>query len=191
MKRILVVMYFTVMLFIMSGCANYEKDYDKNTLIVKKNNSLVEVAVEDFKDMSVSEGDLTTYIDGEIAAYNEGYEENSVKRMAINTENMSKVKLVLSYKNMESYNGFNLLEGILDDFSNVKEEDLKGSYTSAEGEKVSFDALSDVEDTKVLVLSEKTDVVVRGDILYYNDEVKVKDGIATCSGKDNAIIIFK
>ena len=40
-------------------------------------------------------------------------------------------------------------------------------------------------------MSEKTDVVVDGDILYYNKEVSVKDGVATTTGKNDAIIIFK
>jgi hypothetical protein len=34
-------------------------------------------------------------------------------------------------------------------------------------------------------------VVVKGDILYYNKEVTVKDGVATTTGEDNAIIIYR
>ena len=38
---------------------------------------------------------------------------------------------------------------------------------------------------------EKTDVVVKGDILYYNDQVTIKDDVITTTGKANAIIVYK
>ena len=44
-----------------------------------------------------------------------------------------------------------------------------------------------MDKATVLIISEATDVVVNGSILYYNGEVKVKDNVATTSGKDNAI----
>ena len=41
------------------------------------------------------------------------------------------------------------------------------------------------------MISEKTDVILPGDILYYNKEVSMKKGVASASGKGNAIIIYK
>lgn len=190
MKKIQLVMLLSAVLCLLTGCGSYAKKYDKNTLVVKKNGSLVEVAVEDFKDSSVKAEDLEAYIEEQIEVYN-GEKGKSVKKSFLNTEDMSKVKLVLSYDDMDSYNGFNLLECTLDDYANVKEEDIKGDFTSADGKTVKYTDLSGAEKAEVLILSEATDVVVKGDILYYNSQVKVKDGIATTSGKGNAIIIFK
>lgn len=191
MRRFYFLTVLAVMACMVSGCANYAKDYAKNTLIVKNNHSLVEIAVEDYKGMSVTAEDLKAYVEDQVADYNEANEKGAVKMITMDTEDMSNAKLVLSYKNVESYNGFNLLECTLDDVSNVEPNRLEGSYTSADGENVSYRDLADVEDAKVLILSEKTDVVLRGEILYYNKEVTVEDGIATCSGEDNAVIIFK
>lgn len=191
MKKIQLIFVTVMAVFVLSGCTNYAKEYDKNTLVVKGNDSLVEIAVENFKDSSVKAEELSAYIKEQIEAYNNEHGRNMVKDKSIDTEDMSKVKLVLTYKDMESYNGFNLLECTLEDFSNVKESDLKGTFTSADGKAVKAGDMENVQKAKVLIMSEATDVVVKGDILYYNKEVAVKDGVAVTSGEENAIIIFK
>ena len=175
----------------LTGCTNYEKEYDKNTLVVKGNGSLVEVAVEDFKESSVKAEDLSTYIEEQITNYNNENGKNSVKSKALNTDDMSKVKLVISYKDIESYNGFNLLECKLQDFSEIETSDLKGTFTSVDGKSVKVKDMENTKKAKVLIISEATDVVVKGDVLYYNNEVSVKDDVVTTSGEDEAIIIFK
>lgn len=189
MKKIQLLVLAVMVAGLLSGCGNYAKKYDKNTLIVD-GDALIEVAVEDFKGTSVKEEGLTSYIKEQIDAFNE---ENGkkIKQKSIDTEDMSKVKLVLTYKDMESYNEFNLLDCTLDKYSNIKESKLDTTYTSADGEKVKFDDLEKVKKAKVLMLSEATDIVVKGKILYYNKEVSVKDDIATTSGDKLAIIIFK
>lgn len=191
MKKIQLIFVTAMVMFTLSGCTNYAKEYDRNTLVVKGNDSLVEIAVEDFKDSSVKAEELSAYIKEQIEAYNTEHGKNMVKNKSIDTEDMSKVKLVLTYKDMESYNGFNLLECTLDDFSNIKESDLKGTFTSADGKSVKAADMENTKKAKVLILSEAADVVVNGDILYYNKEVTVKDGVASASGEENAIIIYK
>ncbi len=190
MKRIQVIVLLAAFVCLLTGCSMDAKKYDKNTLVVKGNGSIVEIAVEDFKESSIQAGDLEAYIDEQIEDFN-GDNGKLVKKSYIDTEDMSKVKLVLTYKDMDSFNGFNLLDCTLDDYENVKEEKLAGDFTSADGKTVKHTKLSGTEKAEVLILSEATDVVVKGDILYYNDQVKVKDGIVTTSGKGNAIIIFK
>ncbi|MDE6434187.1 MAG: hypothetical protein K2L07_08155 [Lachnospiraceae bacterium] len=190
MKKIQLIMFFVAFICLLTGCSMDAKKYDKNTLVVKRNGSIVEIAVEDFKDSSIQAGDLEAYIDEQIEDYN-GENGKLVKKSYIDTEDMSKVKLVLNYKDMESFNGFNLLECTLDAYENVKEEDLEGDFTSADGKNISYTKLSGTEKADVLILSEATDVVVKGDILYYNDQVSVKDGVVTTSGEGKAIIIFK
>jgi hypothetical protein len=190
MKRAHLVILLAVCFCVLTGCSSDAKKYDKNTLVVKSNGSLEEIAVEDFTDSSVQAEELEDYIDEQIADY-DGDEGKLVKKSYINTEDMSKVKLVLTYKDMEAFNGFNLLECQLDDYENMEADDLNCTYTSAEGKSVKYGDLTGTDKAKVLVLSEATDVVVKGDILYYNKEVTVKDGVATTTGEDNAIIIYK
>lgn len=191
MKKMNFMTIAVIMMCVLSGCANYANKYDKSTIIIKKNNSIVEVAVENFKDSSVKEEELTSYIEEQIKSYNDENGKGKVKKKSIYTEDMSKVKLVLAYKNVESFNGFNLQECRLDDLSNIKESELKGSYTSAEGKKVEYEDLQDVDKAKVFIVSEAADIVVRGDVLYYSEEASLKDDIITTTGKDNAVIIFK
>ena len=69
---------------------------------------------------------------------------------------------------------------------------MTGTYKSVEdGKSAKVSDILATKKAKVLSVSEKTDVVVKGDILYYNNQVKVKDGIASTTGKENAIIVYK
>ncbi len=191
MKKTQLLFAIVLVMGMLTGCTNYVKDYNKNTLIIKGNDSLVEVAVEDFSESSVTDMDLVAYIEGQIEDYNSKQDKDMVKSKDLITEDMSNVKLVLTYKDIESYNGFNLLDCTLADFSEVDEEQLKGTFTSADGKSVKVGKMEDTKNAKVLIMSEATDVVVDGDVLYYNKEVSVKDGVATTTGKDDAIIIYK
>lgn len=189
--RKIVLICMVCMLGLLTGCTDYAEEYDKNTLIIKGNGSIVEVAVEDFSESSVTAVDLSAYVDKQINEYNSTQDKDVVKNDTLLTEDMSKVKLVLKYDDIDSYNGFNLLECTLADFSEVDEDDLKGTFTSAEGKSVKVGKMENTKKATVLIMSEKTDVVVNGDILYYNEEVSVKDGVVTTTGADDAIVIFK
>ena len=176
--------------FVLAGCTNYAKQYDENTLVVNKNGSLVEVSVEDFKDSKVSAESLSTYIDEQIEAYN-NENGNVIKKKFIDTEDMSHVKLVVQYNDIESFNGFNLLNYSIKDIGEVEESDLTGSFTAADDKKAGPSDIVALERGKILTISEATDIVIKGDILFYNGEVSVKDGVAATSGKKDAIIVFK
>lgn len=191
MKKFQMVLSVLAVMSVLSGCTNYAKEYDENTLVVKGNGSFVEIAIEDFEDSSIKAEDLITYIDEEISSYNDEAGKNKVKKVSMDTEDMSKAKLVLKYKDMESYNGFNSLSCTYKDFSEVEESEFEGTFKSSDGKTVKVSDMTDTEKAEVLILSEKANIVVSGDILYYNDEVKVKDGVVTSSGDGNAIIIFK
>ena len=173
------------------GCTDYAEEYDKNTLVVKGNGSLIEVAVEDFSESSVTPEGLSVYITEQIDEYNDAQGKDMVERDDLVTDDMSKVKLVLKYKDMDSYNGFNLLDCTLADFSDVDEKDLKGTFTSADGKSVKVGKMEGTKKAKVLIMTEKTDIILDGSILYYNKEVSVKDDVISTTGKGNASVIFK
>lgn len=192
MRKIKLAIVFVLAVSCLTGCASNAKKYDKNTIIVKKNGAVEEVAIEDYTDSSVQAEDLKTYIEEQITSYNDENGKNSVKKQSLNTEDMSKAKLVLAYKNMEDFNGFNNLECSFVDVDEVKESDLTGSFKSAEDDKSAKKAdILETKKAKVLTVSEKTNVVVKGTLLYYNDQVTVKDDVISTTGKENAIIIFK
>lgn len=192
MRKIQLIAVIGIMVCMLTACGNEAKKYSKNTLVIKRNDSLVEVAVENFKDSSVKAEDLTSYITEQIEDYNTEQGKKVIRQKSLDTEDMSKVKLVLTYKDIESYNGFNQLDCVLDDFSKLKESQLTGSFKTADGKKtVKVSDVEGVDKATVLIIGEATDVVCSGNILYYNDKVTIKDGIATTSGKGDAIIIFK
>ena len=191
MKKMLLVLSMVLVLGALMGCTDYAEEYDKNTLVVKGNGSLIEVAVEDFSESSVTPEGLSVYITEQIDEYNDAQGKDMVERDDLVTDDMSKVKLVLKYKDMDSYNGFNLLDCTLADFSDVDEKDLKGTFTSADGKSVKVGKMEGTKKAKVLIMSEKTNIILDGNVLYYNKEVSVKDGVVTTTGKGNAIVIFK
>ena len=191
MKKILLVLSMVLVLGALMGCTDYAEEYDKNTLVVKGNGSLIEVAVEDFSESSVTSEGLSVYITEQIDEYNDAQGKDMVERDDLVTDDMSKVKLVLKYKDMDSYNGFNLLDCTLADFSDVDEKDLKGTFTSADGKSVKVGKMEGTKKAKVLIMTEKTDIILDGSILYYNKEVSVKDDVISTTGKGNAIVIFK
>lgn len=191
MKKILMVLSVLIAIGTLTGCTDYAKEYDKNTLVIKGNGRIIEIAVEDFSESDVSEEDLSVYIMEQVDEYNSQYEKEMIKTEDLLTEDMENVKLVIEYKDIQNYNEFNMLESILADFSEVDEADLKGSFTSSEGKTVKVSKMENTKKAKVLILSEKTDVVVDGDILYHNKEVSVKEDVASTTGKGKAIIIFK
>ncbi len=190
MKKLKRIAGLVIVIGMLTGCTNYAKQYDQNTLVVNRNGSFVEVSVEDFKDSKVKPEDIESYVREQVDNYNSNY-GNDIKVNSIDYEDLSHVKLVVSYKNVESYDAFNLLECSLTDISDTDESQLTGSYTSSEDKKAAPSDIIAEGKGKVLIISEATDVVVKGSILYYNDEVTVKDGVATTSGNKNAVIVFK
>lgn len=173
------------------GCTNYAEKYSKNTLVVKGNGSLIEVAVENYKDTKIKAEDLANYIEEQIRTYNSENGNGCVKQKKLLTEDMSKVKLVLKYKDIDSYNGFNSYECVLTDYSKVDKDYLSGNFTGPDGKSVKKGKFENVDKAKVLVITEPTDVVINKDILYYNNQVSVKNGVITTTGKDKAVIIYK
>ena len=143
MRKIRLAIIFVLAVGCLTGCASDAKKYDTNTIIVKKSGAVEEVAVEDYSDSSVKAEDLKTYIEEQITAYNDENGKNAVKRQSLNTEDMSKAKLLLSYKSMNDFNEFNSLECSFADVADVKESDLSGSYKSAEDNKSLPDSFQD------------------------------------------------
>lgn len=190
MKRFQVMFLMVATAFVLTGCGASAKKYDKNTLIVNGDGSLKEIAVEDFKAASVQADDLEEYIDQQIDKYND---ENGkkVKKTYINTEDMGNVKLVISYKDIDCFNGFNLLDCKFVKFEEADKSIMSGTFSSTNGEKVKPADFTGVDKAKVLCLSEKTDVVVKGKVLYYNDQVEIKDGVISTTGEDDAVLVIK
>lgn len=191
MKKISGIIMILMLAAVCTGCTNYAEKYSKNTLVVKSSGKIVEVAVEDFKNTKVKAEDLTTYIKEQIDAYNKENGWHCVKQKTLLTDDLKNVKLVIQYKNIDAYNGFNAYDCVLTDYSEVDKDLLTGTFKGSDGKTVKVAKFKDTDKAKVLIVSEATDIVLNKDVLYYNDQVTIKKGVITTSGKDNAVIIYK
>lgn len=191
MKKFQFIAMVVLLLGICTGCTNYAEKYSKNTIIIKSSGKIIEVAVEDYKDTKVNAEDVTSYVKEQISAYNEEYGRGQVKQKNLLTEDMKNVKLVLQYKGMDAFNGFNSLDCVLTDYADVDKDLLTGTFKGADGKTVKKSKFKDVEKAKVLIISEATDVILNKDVLYYNEQAKLKDGVITTTGKEAAVIIYK
>lgn len=190
MKKIQKLLGVCLLTVLLSGCGDIASSYDRNTLIIKGNGSILEVAVEDLQNLGVSEEDIASYIVQQIKDYKEK-SGKSVNEMMIDASDLSKVRLVLEYEDMESYNGFNEADNRLISYQEATDADLKGSYTSASGEQINVTGLKDASKAKVLLVTDATDIVVKGEILAWNEEVTLSEDVATTSGNGTAVILYK
>ncbi|MGN0438404.1 MAG: hypothetical protein ACI4F4_07750 [Lachnospiraceae bacterium] len=191
MKKLRILILPMILVCLCCGCTNYAEEYSQNTLIVKGNGSLVEVSVDNYKDTNIKAEELNQYIDDQISTYNEENGKGSVKKKKLLMEDMSEIKLVMTYKNIDCYNGFNSYECVLANYEEVDKALLSGAFTDMDGKAVKKDEFKDVEKAKVLVVSEPIDVVINKDVLYYNKNVSIKKGVITTTGKGNGVIIYK
>lgn len=190
MKKIKKLLGICLLAALLSGCGDITATYDKNTLIIKRNGSILEVAVEDLQNSGVSEEDINSYIVQQIKDYQDKSGKN-VNEMMIDASDLTKVRLVLEYEDMESYNGFNEANNRLISYQEATDADLKGSYTSSSGEQVNVSGIEDVSKAKVLLVTDAVDIVVKGEILACNEEVTLSDDVATTSGNGTAVIVYK
>lgn len=191
MKKISGIIIMLMLAAVCTGCTNYAEEYSKNTLVVKSSGKIIEIAVEDFKDTKVKAEDLTTYIKEQIDAYNKENGWHCVKQKTLLNDDLKNVKLVIQYKNIDAYNGFNAYDCVLTDYSEVDKDLLTGTFKGSDGKTVKVAKFKNTDKAKVLIVSEATDIVLNKDVLYYNDQVTIKKGVITTSGKDKAVIIYK
>ena len=155
-----------VLLTFPAGCG---QDYSaaENTLFIEKSGRVVETGVERLDQIYYSEDELKTFIEEEIASFDEG----TVEETGFSVEE-GVATLTLTYGNASSYNAFNKRTLYLGTV--VKAEaagyDLSGvNFLSAEtGEVVGVEQIREEPDRSVVILAENTVVSVPGKVLYYS-----------------------
>ena len=192
---LLTIILLTVILINVINAGFKAKKYEKNasvyTLIMKKNDELIEVAIEDYSETNIASDDISEYVKGQVKIYNSDMEKPTVKVKNLNTKDLTQVKLVLAYKNMHAFNEFNLTNYQMDKLNNIKEEILKGNYTSKDGETISFSDIKEKDKLQAIIIDDIANIAFYGSVLYYNEEVILHDDIATTSGEDMAVIIYR
>lgn len=214
MKRLYGVCMILILAGVLVGCTT---EYPAtNTVYVHKNGTLTEAIVESFDKDYYDEQGLKDFITEEIAQYESDYESGSVKEADFVVEE-GIAKLMLKYDGYQSYKDFNgremftgtVVQAIAagydfsSDFVEVVDGEAVGltAVSSTETEQVSVTQtvssadVTSVDDAKVVILNEDTDVQVKGTILYVSgSSVSLKDKRTASVVKKNdglSYIVYK
>ena len=187
MKKI-AAMVLTGMMLCLTGCGGVAEKYDTNTLIITKDNTYTDISVEDYTGLDVTKEDLQAYVEQQISAYQN---DETVKLEEITLEKHT-AKLVLTYQSMDAYNAVNetAYEAVQAGGWKHSGQDVKGMVSPDDGalDETAVSALLEKEDTKVLVLTADTDVVIKGKLLAYKG-AEYENG--TLHAKDGSIVLYK
>lgn len=177
-----------LIIFALGGCGKQEvTSYDKNTMMIGKDDTIQDVSIEDFANGDYNMQELEQFVNSEITKYNSEAGSERITLAELNTENKL-ARLQLNYASIEDYNQFNHTAYSL---KSLAESALNGSLISVSDQKEV--PVSEIEDKgyRVLTVSDAMDITFEGKPLYYNSNITVSNGIYTADGEGTAIIVFK
>ncbi|MFU0827168.1 MAG: Lipoprotein [Lachnoclostridium sp.] len=198
MKKFLLYAMLALCLIFSAGCNKKDKviTADKvknNTILVKNDGSVQDAIVEAFDKDYYSLDELKSFAMEQIDKYNQANGENSIVMDSLDLSDGNAV-LILSYSSLDHYNAFNKAETILTTTADALRSDLKlpDAYLSAkDGSYVSPDVALKNEKYMVLILNEKTNVIVDGTIKFFaNGKMNGKSDFETGS-EEQSVIIYK
>lgn len=191
MKRIISVGLVVIIIAgLLSGCGK-SFDAEQNTVYVQKKGTIIGAAIEKLDKEYYQEEELKEFVETKVAEYQKKHEKKSVKLDDFSVKE-DVAKLFIKYAGYEDYQNFN--EVIL--FAGTVPEALAAGYdfnttfTKIKDGKASGSAASDkLKDTdyKVVILNEKIEVKVDGEIQYISSDfttMKSKDTVSVKLTKD-------
>ncbi len=197
-KKLALALMLTLV-FCLTGCKSEVKvaDFDENTLVIHKDGSVTEIMVDSFDQDYYSQSELESYIDEQLKDYNRSHPSSSDEEGAVSIkkdkvlveEEMAKVEL--TYESVDDYEDFNLIELELDTADDVTGDVMMLKFRDAEGNKVSYSQLEDLDKYQAVTVHTTIQVSVDGDIAYVSDNVTMIDNsTAKCEGT-LSVIIYK
>jgi thioredoxin-related protein len=198
MKRVLICIIFLVSILLMAGCNKKEifittDDITSDTMLVKRDGSLLVAIVEDFDKSYYNLDELNEFVSKEVNAYNNkvGSKEVTIEELGLKN---GKAVMILRYSKMAHYSAFN---------------NMPAAYFSAGTENVALELPSQYVDTRknsvvdkdtalknsknqVLVLYEPYEIIVEGDIRYYSENATyIEKGKVKSNSEDMTVVIYK
>lgn len=181
-KRILLVsMVFAAML--LSGCSD-TGNIEQNTIVVKKDGTILGAIIEDFSDSKYVSEELKTMLEEEIAAYNAKAGEGKVALETYEVTEDKKVKVYLEYASFEDYAGFNeetFFVGTVSEAYEAGYEFVDMENVTEEGNPIGKADVLEKGSMKMVIFEEPVHVRVNGKITY------VSSGVAA-EGKKEAVV---
>jgi len=198
MKKIILSIMMICFLAILSGCAKKNivlipEEIHTETILVKADGTVQGATVEEFNKTYYNITELDGFITKEIEKYNNSATSDAIIKdtLVLSGEN---AVLILNYSNLEHFNEFNGASSSLYSTGDLRESTMKlpESYLSAkDGSIVTKEVALKNNDYKVLIIKANSDILVNGEVKYYDNAVLVNKSKVQTGTKGESVIIFK
>ncbi len=160
----------------LSGCSN-TGNIERNTIVVKKDGSVLGAIIEDFSDSKYVSEELKAMLEEEIAAYNAKAGEGRVTLETYEVTEDKKVKVYLEYASFEDYAGFNeetFFAGTVSEAYEAGYEFVDMKNVSGEGAAMGKADVLEKGSMKIVIFEEPVHVRVNGKISYISSGMTVE-----------------
>lgn len=198
MKKVTLIVLSMLMLVVIAGCGKDKdsitaKNVTRNTIVIKKDNTVQSSVVEDFDKNYYSSQELEDFIKEEMSDYNEKNGKDAVTMDSIHIADQ-KASVVFNYRTIAEYAEFNNVEAqvlstqeALDNTDIMKNLEFVDYETGATIEKeVAFSN----QAAKVLIVNEALEIKISGDIKYYSNADQTDKGILHSTGNGISVVVF-
>ena len=183
---------FCLTVSLLTACGNPMKKMDKNTVYLKKDNTVESLSIEDFDKSYYKEEELKSFIDEEVKAQQEARGEESVSVSEFKVED-KKVTLDLKYQSVEDYVQFTdtvLETGV------YSEQVFQDPFTfiDADSKEEVVDGIKEDGELQYVKIKdpEEIQVLVDGDVLYYSKSIElVKKNLVKVPAGTESVILYK
>lgn len=197
MRRIFFSTALLLCLVMLAGCSKNKeidtKNIQKDTFLIKKDGSIEAGTVESFDKSYYNLEELEKYVTDKISKYNASKGTETIAKKSLELKGSNAV-LVITYKTIDDYNGFNQTEARLLTADEAKSGNsgLPESFTAVKKNKtVTLDKALENKKYKVLILKEKLDVLLQGTIKYYSGGTLVNKHNIEAADGGATVIIYK
>jgi len=197
MKKGMFLIMTVLLLTILSGCKKANKvlvtdAIEMDTMLVKADGTAQSGTIEEFGEAYYDLSELDAFVTKEIEKYNQSVNEEAIAKVSLELKKENAV-LILNYSSLEHYNAFNEGKSSLYSTADALEiKNLPDSFISEKkGETVSKETALKDGKHKVLLVEADTDVIVEGNIIYYNNAVLLDKHTIQAGSKGTSIVIFK
>lgn len=175
MKKLSMVVFFFLTIFMLWGCSKQSFDANEDTVYVKEKGTVIGAVVESFDKDYYDEDELNALIAEEVEEYNKEAGEDTLEIQKFEVEDKV-AKVFIEYATGEDYAAFNKVEFFSGTIRQAleKEYEFNVEFFSAEdGKAVDKDTALSNEEYRVVVLEEPILVESDTDILYYSDNTDI------------------
>ncbi|QHQ60819.1 hypothetical protein Ana3638_08605 [Anaerocolumna sedimenticola] len=192
---------YTVLVFCLiftAGCKNKERiisvdEVKNNTILVKNDGTVQSATVETFDKEYYNLDELKTFITDQIGKYNQTNGQDAIVFGSLDLKDGNAV-LILNYSNLEHYKTFNKVDATLTTTVDAKSSNLElpDVYVSAsDGAYASPDVALKNDKYKILIVNEKTDVIVDGTVKYFTNAALLSKSNLQTNSEEKSVIVYK